>query len=261
LSQSVTDISHAKHLVFIGFDGWASAYMDKSDMPFVQQMINNGSSSMDVTNVRPSTSWPNWSALFHGTPISNQTSDNFPSIITIIKDSNEQADIVFFHEWGSLENIYSNDDIKGFRIKSDIESANEIADYIKENKPLLSIIVFNEPDSICHRKGWGSKIYNDTMEMLDNLVGIIKQAVIDAGMYDNTVFVLSSDHGGFVKSHQLNVARNRKIPLVIYGKGIKNGFKIPFSAGIYDIAPTMAAILGLDIPVLWTGHSIFEIFE
>jgi len=260
------DFTPARHLVFIGFDGWGASYVNKANMPTVKRMISNGTSSTKTRSVMPSNSWPNWTSLFMGTPPEFQTKNTF-SIFSVVNESlsifqgNLEAKPVLFFEWKDLYNICPDDTAIKQQISSDYTSAYKIASYILTKKPVFTAIVFGEPDTTGHINGWGSKPYYDKLALLDNFVAIIEQAVKDSGIYDSTVFVFSSDHGGSFKGHGLNTSRHRKIPLVFYGTGIKNGYVIHFSTDIYDIAPSMAAILGLKIPQEWTGKPIFEIFD
>ena len=59
----------ARHLVFIGLDGWGGAYASRANMPVTERMIAGGASSLDMRCVMPSNSWPNWTALFSGAPL------------------------------------------------------------------------------------------------------------------------------------------------------------------------------------------------
>jgi predicted AlkP superfamily pyrophosphatase or phosphodiesterase len=262
-----SNFTPACHLIFIGFDGWGSSYLKKANMPTVKRMILNGTSSTETCSVMPSVSWPNWTSLFMGTPPEKQENNNIPSIFSVVKESFSavQEDLetqpVLFYEWEDLYNICPDEAAIKTKISSDYESANKVASYILTNKPVFAAIVFGEPDTTGHAKGWGSKAYYDKLSLLDNLVAIIEQAVKDSGTYDSTVFVFSSDHGGSFNSHGRNTSKHRKIPLVFYGAGIKKGYVIPFSTDIYDITPSMAAILGLQAPQNWTGKPIFEIFD
>jgi len=265
-AEIMKEIIHAQHIVFIGLDGFGSAYIPKAIMPTVKQMIVEGSSTMDMRNITPSISWPNWSSLFRGTPPQNQTETDFPSIFSVIKHSNttEQTDNginSLFYQWKELDKICSADEAEKFNVESNYESLQIIASYIMENKPLFTAIVLEEPDITGHSKSWGSKAYYNKLQILDYFIAIIIQAVKDAGIYDNTVFMLSSDHGGYFYSHWLNISKNRKIPFVVFGRGIKKGYFVSSSAGICDIAPTMALSLGLEIPPEWTGIALTEIFE
>jgi predicted AlkP superfamily pyrophosphatase or phosphodiesterase len=245
--------------VFIGLDGWGGTYMPKANMPTVKRMMDAGSSGNDMLCIKPSSSWPNWTALFRGTLPIYQTEINFPSIFSIVTDTGNKS--VFFHEWDLLQSICPDETVEKFNIRSDYDSALKIASYIIERKPVFTAVVFNEPDTLGHRKGWGSMAYHNMLSSLDNYIGIIEQAVKDAEIYENTIFVLSSDHGGSLWGHGLYTYRHRRIPLVIYGKGIKEGYIIPFGPNIYDIAPTMAAILGMETPPEWTGRPLFDIFK
>ena len=257
----------ARHLVFIGFDGWGASYLAKANMPTIKRMISNGSSGKKTLSVMPSNSWPNWTSLFMGTPPENRGKTDFPSIFTVVEKSSSiaQEDFetkpVLFYEWNELYNICSDESAVKIKISSDYSSAYKIASYIMTKKPVFTAIVFDEPDATGHKNGWGSKEYYDKLTLLDNFVSIIEQATKDSGIYDDTVFVFSSDHGGSLKGHGLNTSKHRKIPLVFYGKNIKKGYVIPFTSGIYDIAPSMAAILGLQAPQEWTGRPLFEIFD
>jgi len=262
-----SNYTSARHLIFIGFDGWGAAYLQKANMPTVKRMISNGTSSTETRSVMPSVSWPNWSSLFMGTPPEKRSNDNFPSIFTIVKKSfstvQEDSETlpVLFYEWKDLYNICPDETAAKFEISSDYESAYKIASYILAKKPVFTAIAFDEPDAAGHAKGWGSKAYYDKLALLDNFVAIIEQAVKDSGIYDSTVFVFSTDHGGSFKGHGMNTSKHRKIPLIFYGAGIKKGYVIPFPTDIYDITPSMAIILGLQVPQEWTGRPIFEIFD
>ena len=253
----------AEHLVFIGLDGWGGAFVQKADMPTVKRFIESGAFSTDMRCELPSNSITNWPVLFFGTA-PNQLKYNdittialdFPSIFSVVNGKN-----IFFYEWNTLENMCTGETAEKIKIASNSESARKIAAYITEKKPVFTVIVFNEPDKTGHSKHWGSPEYYAKLTEIDSWIAIIEQAVKDAGIYDSTVFVLSSDHGGNFWGHGVNFAKQRKIPLVVYGRGIKTGYTIPSPLSICDIAPTMAAIMDMEIPPEWTGRPLKEIFE
>jgi len=251
----------AQHLIFIGLDGWGGAYVSKANMPTVKRMMAQGASSVDVRCVMPSNSWPNWSSLFTGTPPEQRGSEGFPSIFTLVKNSGQAKKPVFFYEWKDLDKICTEETAEKQRIGSNLESAQKVAAYIVKEKPTFTAVVFNEPDSRGHNFRWGSAIYYDKLAELDSFIAVIEQAVKDAGIYDNTIFVLAADHGGSFWGHGHNLPKQRKIPVVIYGKGIKEGYTIPAKRSICDIAPTMAVILGLKVPAEWTGRPFTGVFK
>jgi len=250
-----------KHLVFIGLDGWGGIFVPKANMPTVKHMMYRGAWTIDAQSVMPSTSWPNWSSLFCGAPPEQRIAENFPSIFTLIKKNKQTEKQVLFYEWAELDKICSNETAEKIEISSNIESVKKIAAYIIEQKPFFTAVAFDDPDHAGHTKGWGSKAYYSRLKELDSLIAIIEQAVKSAGIYDDTVFVLSADHGGSGFGHGFDSPNHRKIPMIFYGNGIKKGFRILTPIDIYDITPTMAALLGLNIPPEWTGRIIHEIFK
>jgi len=262
-----SNFTPAKHLIFIGFDGWGAAYLKKANMPTIKRMISDGASSTETRSVMPSVSWPNWTSIFMGTPPEKRANDNFPTIFSVVKESlskvqdDPETQSVLFYEWEDLYNICPDETAAKFEISSDYESAYKIASYIMTKKPLFTAIAFDEPDHTGHTIGWGSKAYYDKLTLLDNFVAIIEQAVKDSGIYDSTVFVFSSDHGGSFKGHGMSTSKHRKIPMIFYGAGIKKGYVIPFPTDTFDITPSMVTILGLQAPQEWTGRPIFEIFD
>jgi predicted AlkP superfamily pyrophosphatase or phosphodiesterase len=251
----------AEHLIFIGLDGWGGSYVHKADMPTVKHMITNGASSLDVYCVTPSISWPNWSSLFLGASPKHRTSEQISSIFTVIKNSKRENTTALFYEWIELNKICSDETADKLEISSDLESAHKIAAYFLEKKPVFTAIVLGEPDITGHSKRWGSPAYYNKLTELDGFIAIIEEAVKDAGVYDNTVFVLSADHGGSFWGHWGNFLEHRRIPLIVFGNGIKNGYIIPSPLSICDITPTMAAILGLEAPIEWTGKTLRDIFR
>lgn len=252
--KSFSVYPQAKHLIFIGLDGWGGAYTEKADMPVVKRMMAQGAATLDMQCVMPSKSAPNWTAIFCGNPPDNHAFDQSTTILSLI-DEEKSA---LFYEWEYIPSIFANNNIHKQKINSDLESTENIAAYIITNKPLVTIIVFNEPD---HTGLWGTRRYYRKLTEMDGYIGIIEQAVMDAGIYNETVFVLTADHGGVIWGHGRNTPKQRKIPLVIYGNNIKEGYIIQSKLSIVDIAPTMAAILGFEKPSVWSGETIFGVFK
>jgi len=255
------DFVPVKHLVFIGLDGWGGVYVPKANMPTVKRMMSQGAWTLTARSVKPSVSWPNWTSIFYGTPPKQRDKEDFPSIFTLLKNNGLAERSVFFYEWDELLKIYSVETVEKQKIYSGIESAGKVAAYIKEQKPAFTAVAFNEPDNTGHDKSWGSAAYYAKLTEMDNLIAIIEQAVKDAGIYDSTVFILTADHGGTFRGHEAYFPKHYKIPMVFYGCGIKEGFTIPSHVNIFDITPTMAALMGIEIPHEWTGRPLQEIFK
>ncbi len=75
------------------------------------------------------------------------------------------------------------------------------SDYIKEKQPALVAICFDSPDHTGHTEGHDTPAYYTKLAELDTYIGQIVQAVKDAGILDDTIFILTADHGGIDKGH------------------------------------------------------------
>jgi predicted AlkP superfamily pyrophosphatase or phosphodiesterase len=186
---------------------------------------------------------------------------NAPSFFTLIQNNEPAGKSAIFYEWDEFGNIFPDDPVEKYRIASNQEAVQKIAAYINKEKPVFTAVIFNEPDSTGHNYRWGSKAYYSKLTELDALIAGIEQAVIDAGIYDSTVFILSADHGGSFYGHGANFPKQRSIPFVICGAGIKKGGVITSRAGICDIAPVMAAVLGLPIRDDWNKFLLRELLK
>ena len=121
-------------------------------------------------------------------------------------------------------------------------------------------ICFNNPDHVGHAAGHDTPELYDKLHELDGYVKRIVEATKRAGIYDETVFVLTSDHGGKDKGHGGKTLLEMESPFIICGKGIRRGHEIMEPMMQYDVAATVAHVLGLEQPQVWTGRPMMSVF-
>ena len=112
-----------------------------------------------------------------------------------------------------------------------------------------------------HNIGHHTKEYFDQLKTVDIWIGKIVAAVKDAGIENETVIIISSDHGGINKGHGGKTLSEVDIPWIAYGKGIKKNQELKNTMVIFDTAPTIAWLLGLKTPESWRGIAIKQIME
>jgi predicted AlkP superfamily pyrophosphatase or phosphodiesterase len=271
-----------RHVVFVGLDGWGAYSLPKAVMPTVKRMIAAGSFAPKARSVLPTNSLPNWPSLFMGSvpevhgytqgpdgpffeSAPRDSFGYFPTIFALLKAQRPDSTIALFYEWEGIGGLCPPgipDKVEHIPdLSANPGAVQSIARYLAENKPRFTVIVFNEPDSTGHAKAHGSRAYYDKLTELDGSISLIEEAVKEAGIYEETVFIFSADHGGFLWGHGFNFPMQREIPLVLYGKNIRSGFVLSGPVSITDIAPTIAAIFKLEIPPVWTGRALKEVFE
>jgi len=263
------------YVFLIGLDGWGSYSFNNKNfsMPATKELMNNGSYTLQALNVVPSISLPNWSSMFMGASpnITRYWTNNpskaaskivddyglFPSIFTLLKKQRPQCKVAFFYEWkenGSLcpDNIIDTKQ----HINNLSQDISIVTNYIKTEKPNFCSIIIDEPDHVGHSIGHNTQAYYEELNRLDGLIAQIVQAIKDSGIWDNSIIILSSDHGGVRKGHGGDSPLEREIPFIIFGNNIKEKTKILENVQIYDIAPTIAYIFELETPLFWEGKVI-----
>ena len=111
-------------------------------------------------------------------------------------------------------------------------------------------------------------IYHQQIYAVDVAVGMIRKAVKEAGVEDNTVIIFTSDNGFFCGSHGygskvLPYEESARAPLIIFDPRHPNSGKQLRSeslAGNVDIAPTILDLAGLPAPAGIDGRSLLPIY-
>ena len=146
--------------------------------------------------------------------------------------------------------------------KTPKELGNMASSYIKEKHPALVAICYDGPDHTGHTAGHDTPEYYEKLKELDMYVGQIVQAVKDAGMLDDTIFILTSDHGGIDKGHGGKTMQEMETAFIISGKNIKKGLRFDdVSMMQYDVASTIARIFHLEQPQVWIGRPMEIVFK
>ncbi|HQU45217.1 MAG TPA: sulfatase-like hydrolase/transferase, partial [Pirellulales bacterium] len=101
--------------------------------------------------------------------------------------------------------------------------------------------------------------YYGVITHLDREIGRVLAALREAGQYDNTIIVFSSDHGLALGSHGLMgkqslYEHSMKSPLIFAGPGIAHGESDAF-VYLYDIFPTLCDLAKIDMPAAIDGQS------
>ena len=184
----------------------------------------------------------------------------------IYRDANPKAEIGVLSEWAGIQFLVDTLSTDYHAVAPDYNkfptALCEMAEkYIKENKPSLVAICFDNPDHVGHKEGHDTPAYYSKLEELDGYIARIVAAVKEAGMYDDTIFIITSDHGGIKKGHGGKTMAEMQTPFIIAGKNIKKAGEFQESMVQYDVAATMAYIFGLEQPQVWTGRAMKQVFK
>ena len=106
------------------------------------------------------------------------------------------------------------------------------------------------------------------IELIDENVGRMMEALEKSGQRENTIVIFTSDHGEMAGDHGLNKKGCRfyeglvRVPLIFSLPGhIEQGLKSDALVELVDIAPTLLELTGQTVPQAMQGKSLLPILE
>ena len=290
--QAETPVRKAEHVIMIGIDGWAAEGVrlaPAEDLPNIHALMDQGCWTLAKRSVMPSASAINWASMFNGLPTEMHgfdkwnstrgtipsTSDNGhgipPTIFTILREQRPEAVSGCLYEWDGIGPLVDTLAMSWHLRRMANDPADEepigiadltriATDYIVAEKPELFALCYDFMDHAGHEHGWYGPEYMEHQKQLDAAIGQVIEALKEAGMYENSVIILSSDHGGTGRGHGSFTLLELETPLVVCGKGIRPGHRISRPLMQYDTPALIADILGLCIPDDWRGRPLPELF-
>ena len=255
-----------KHVFIIGVDGGGAFFKD-TPTPRIDEIFKTGAVSYRTKTSYPTISAQCWGSMLHsvlpefhrltnGTVGSKPFNPNspFPSIFRIVKEARPDAKMASFCNWDPINVGIIEDNLGVVKdTGNDPEVAAKVVKYIQNNDPTLVFVQFDSVDGAGHGSGYGSSKHLAAITAVDKLIGDIYDAVKQKNILDETLFIVSADHGGTPEgSHGGDTEAERYVFLGVAGPTVVIGGRIQ-NPEVRDIAAISAYALGLDFPETWTG--------
>ncbi len=274
--------NQADHVILIGVDGMSPHGIMNAVTPNLDMLMKDGAFNLHTRAVLPSSSSSNWASMLMGAgtmqhgitsndwerddhqllPIATGIEEIFPSIFSLIKMQKPDYKVAAIYHWKGLGRLIERSvidfDFYGETEEATTERASEV---IIKNKPAFTLIHLDHVDGAGHDHGHKTETYYKAISKADSLIGSIINATKKAGIYEKTIFIVSSDHGGIGYGHGGETLDEVEIPFIISGPGIKKGYNIRQATYIFDIASTVAFLMDLQTPQAWIGRPIAGAFE
>ncbi len=269
-----------KHIILIGVDGLGAYAFNKASVPNLRNLMQQGAWSMQARTVLPSSSAANWASLLMGagpelhgfTTWGSKSPDlpsrvldeygMFPSIFSLLRRNKPKSEIGVIYEWDGIGYLFPKAAVnKDLNCDGDKALTAAVTNYIESKKPDLLFVHFHDVDSVGHTVGHGTPEYYAAVERTDAYIGQIIESLKRGGIYEQSVVMVTADHGGINKGHGSISMAEMQIPWIIAGPGIRSNYNIPESIMTFDTAPTLAALLKLKTPQVWIGRPVSSIFK
>ena len=159
------------------------------------------------------------------------------TILDNIKESGQDVIAV-----GKIEDIFNGKGItEAVHTKSNMDGVDQTIEYMKkDNKGFIFTNLVDFDSKYGHRRN--VKGYKEAIEEFDSRI----PEVID-NLKDEDILILTADHGNDPTYKGTDHTREY-IPVLVYGKNVKNGVNIGIRETFSDIGATVADILGAKLP-------------
>ncbi len=247
-----------RHVAVIGIDGMGNFNL-RTETPGLDRIFSRGAVNPAAISMNPTISAENWGAMLLGaTPlvhmltngrVSNEkyTNDALPSVFRIIREADPDCYLASVVNWNPINHGIVED---GFGVdKHTAPNDGELTEIILEcvkKKPKFLFVQFDDVDGAGHSGGYGSKKHLEEIQRADGYTGRIYDAYKEAGILEDTLFIVIADHGGVRTGHGGYTDTEKYVYFAVTGKGVKEGI-IPYSE-TKDIAAIVLWALGLPLP-------------
>lgn len=270
------------HVIVIGVDGMSPDGIRQAATPVMDKMMEGGAWTLQARCMLPSSSSTNWASMIMGASVSQHgitsnewerddhvlppvvtgSEDIFPTIFGVLRQQRPQAEIGAVYHWEGFGRLFEKSAVNyNVHCDNEIITARTAAQYIMTDKPDFLFIHLDHVDGVGHHFGHGSREYYQSVSRADSLIGLILDATASVGILNNTLFIVTADHGGIGFGHGGETPAEVEIPFILYGRGIKNGHLIKIPVMTYDNAATVAFALGIEVPYAWIGRPLKGAFK
>lgn len=262
--------ARAQHVLVISLDG---ARPDALRAAGIEPLLQESSHSMTAQTTRPPATLPTHMSMVSGVgPEKHGVLENdwrpgmpYPRVSTIFSVAREAGLRSALFTQKSYVLAIANPQVmdkvelvpwRPATLTADLVTAASA--YIRAARPHAMLAHISEPDAVGHAEGWMSFGYLQALRRGVSGIGLLRQALRDAGIEAQSVIIITADHGGIDRDHRVLVPAVLTIPWLLLGSGVKKGVPIDRPIMVYDTASTVLHALGLSIPPGWDGKPVTE---
>ena len=281
INGAEASVTLPKYVLIIALDGATPATFKRAATPHIDRLRENGAYSWRAQSMLPTWSLQCYVGILAGVPADNYELLSDPEgwlaprtyPVPSIFDLAHEAGLgtAMFNNWPPLHELPRPGTVDTiFSIEPEHGSAQVTAaaiDCLHRDKPNFCFVHFDDPDAAGHEHGWESAEQCAAVTRCDKQVGELLNAMTEAGMRDESLVFILSDHGGGQINNishgdpedwQFSHPVNTTVPWICCGPGIKQAHEIRTDVSICDTAATAAHMLNLDIPASWQGKVVWD---
>ncbi len=259
-----------KRTFIFGLDGAIGCSVREAHTPNIDTLISQGVKTYAAQTVFPSSSFEAWGAMFHGVGPEKHNLGGarpcpedapWPSFMKLIHQECPGSRLVSFSSWEPINSRIIEQSCGCHCVSApDPELVADASRYIRNSPPDMFFMQLDDINAAGHSHGFGTKAYLEQITITDALVGLMIDAITDAGVFDESLVIILPDHGGEGKSNGSNHPGCMTTFWACQGPGVVQGGDIR-EINIIDTAAVVASALGLTCPVGWDAQTPEGIFS
>lgn len=266
-SMTPTPAPLARRVLILSIDGFRPDAIQLAPMPFLTTLLIRSAYSLNAQTVYPSITLVAHTSMLSGQcPAKHKVdwNDYIPkngyAQVTDLFDITHAAGMktVMYVGKEKLRQITEPQSLDLFKYINDRDLV--ITEDLIQNFPAdfrLMFVHFPTPDAMGHEYGWLSPEQLSVLFRADQAIEKIYTELEARGLMNETLFIITSDHGGHATTHGSSMYEDMTIPWIAFGAGILPA-NLNSSVTTIDTAATAAFALGLDIPTEWDGVPVYE---
>ncbi len=265
-----------KRVILIGVDG-AGNFFAKADTPNMDKIFENGSTTYNALTSLPSISAECWGSMIHGVEpevhkltnsiVGSERYDinsEYPSFFRVIRENYPDANLASFCNWDPINYGIIEENLNVHMEHDDDEPlTDKIIDYINKNDFDTIFVQFDSVDGAGHRNGYGTPNHLAQITLIDSCIGKIYNTLKERNMLDDTLFIVTADHGGTPHgSHGGDTDAEKIIFIGAAGYNVEHATMGGNDlVSVRDIAAIVLAAMGLEIPSTWNASVPSNVFK
>ncbi|MBI4816211.1 MAG: alkaline phosphatase family protein [Deltaproteobacteria bacterium] len=263
--------ARVEHVILLSIDGGKPTVIRGGSMPLTTRRAEEGASSWEARTVFPSITLVSHTSMLTGlTPERHRVDWNswrpeagpvaIPTVFELLERQGHKTALFATKE--KLRHLDRPGTIAHVEIAAQQAKliAEAAARHILAHRPSFVFVHFSEPDLAGHSHGWGSEAQRSALLEVDQAIAVLERAVAEAKIADQTVFLVTADHGGHDRTHGHDTRDDMTIPWIAFGSHVRRGHQLRELITTYDTAATVLWLLGAPVPSEWDGRPVTSAF-
>jgi arylsulfatase A-like enzyme len=273
--------ARARRAIIISIDGLRPDVLLRANAPRMREMMHDGSFTFwarstavsitlpthvsMLTGVEPQVHGIHWNA---GLPLAEPV---YPKVSTIFELATKagyttgavagKSKFDVLGKPGTIDHAYWPDEAKS----DDADVAANAQQMLRSHRPEVFFVHFPGVDNVGHKIGWGTPAQLAAVAEADACVGAIRDTLAELKLAEQTLIILTADHGGAGRTHGADDFRSRHIPWIAVGPGVRRNYDLTMNRDLvvetYDTFATVCAMLDIPVSGKRGGKFVEDILE